>query len=207
MTWVLDIIAIFFVFFFSLYGLIKGSYYMIIDTLLVVVCIAGAGVGAFLTVQYGLTALGIVDGFAEIWVQILGFSKIAGVQETLNMVAYYIAFGLLTVVLFVIYGVILHSLRKLLLKGVQGLRNKVPFIKFLGNFLGFVVNFAISAGIVLVVMAFFHSFQNCEIIYSYTNEALQACDVLGLIYDINPLNPLLEGVGPAIEAALGNFLA
>ena len=128
-------------------------------------------------------------------------------QETLNVVAFYISFGLLTLALFAIYSVILHALRKLLLKGVEGLRNKVGVIKFIGNLLGFVVNFAISAGIVLVIMAFFHSFSNCEIIYSYTNEAFQASEVLSLIYDINPLNPLLESVGPAIEEALGNFLA
>lgn len=207
MTWVLDIIAIVFVLFFSIYGLIKGSYYMIFDTVLVLVCIAGAGVGAYFTVQLGLVPIGIVDGFAEVWAKILGYSKIEGLQETFNIIAFYISFGLLTLVLFTIYSVILHALRKLLLKGVQGLRNKVGFVKFVGNLLGLVVNFAISAGIVLFVMAFFHSFSNCEIIYSYTNEAFQASEVLSLLYDINPLNPLLEGVGPAIEEALGAFLA
>ena len=55
MTWIIDIIAIFFVLFFSIYGLIKGSYYMIVDTILVVACIGGAGVLAYLTFQHGLT--------------------------------------------------------------------------------------------------------------------------------------------------------
>ena len=202
MTWVLDVIAICFVLFFSIFGLIKGSYYMVIDTLLVVVCIGGAAVGAYFTVQYGLGALGIIDGFSEIWVNILGYSKLEGMQETLNVVAFYISFGLLTLAVFVIYSVILHALRKLLLKAVEGVRHKVGFFRGLGNLLGFIVNFAISAGIVLVIMAFFHSFKDCNIIYSYTNEALQASEVLSLFYEINPLNELLAPMFSGLPAIL-----
>ena len=206
MTWVLDIIAIFFVVFFSIYGLIKGSYYMVIDTLLVLVCIAGAAVGAFFTVQYGLTALGIVDGFSEVWVSILGASKVSGLQEILNQVAFFISYGLLTLVLFIIYNAILHALRGLLLKLFEGLRNNVGFIKFIGNLLGFIVNFAISAGIVLSVMAISHSFDNCAYLTNSLGKAFQASEVLSLLYDINPLNSIFEQIGPMVEELFTGFI-
>lgn len=197
MTWILDIIAIFFVVSFSIYGLIKGSYYMIIDTVLVLACIAGALVGAYFTVTYLYPQIGIMDGLNEFWLKVLGNSKIPNMQETVETVAFGINYGLLFLATYVIYHVILNALRGLLLGGVQSLRSKVGIFKGFGNLLGFLFNFAVSAGIVLCLMAIIHSFKDTDIL-RYTNEALQASEVLSLIYDINPLNPLFEGIGASI---------
>ena len=205
MTWIFDIIAIFFILSFSIYGLVKGSYYMVIDTLLVVVCLALAGVGAYFT-ELGLAKLGLTAGFGEIWVNILGASKIPNVQPILNEVALGISKGLLILVPFIIYLVILHALRKLLLKGVETIRANVPFLKGLGNFLGFIINFALSTGIVLIVMAFFHAFKESDYLFRYVNEALQASEILSLIYDVNPLNSLIAPLGSYVEGLLSTVI-
>lgn len=206
MTWILDIIAIFFVVGFSLYGLIKGSYYMIIDTLLVLVCIAGAGVGAYFTATYPLTEWGVLDGLKEVWLQILGNSKVPGGQEIIEATAYYIGYALMILVLFIIYGVILHALRKLLLKGSENLRNKVGFIKGLDNFLAFLVNAVVSVAIVLALTALCYTFKDSEYILRQTNEALQASEVLSLIYEINPLNELFAPLFETVESFIASLM-
>lgn len=206
MTWILDVVAIFFVLGFSLYGLFKGTYYMIIDTLLVVVCVAAAGFGAYLTVTYPLAELGLLDGFAEVWTSILGNSKVSGGQEVIETVAYYISYGLLILVAFIIYDVLLHFVRKLLLKCFNGLRSKVGFIKGLDNFLAFIVNAAVSVGIVLVFTSFCYAFKDNDYILRQTNEALQASEVLSLIYEINPLNSILCPVFENVETFLSQFI-
>jgi hypothetical protein len=206
MTWILDVIAVFFVLFFSIYGLVKGSYYLLIDTLLVLVCIAGAGVGAYFTIDLGLIPLGIVDGVGEFWLNVLGASKISGMQDILVQVSFWLSYGLLFLVLFIIYDVILHALREWLLSGMQNLRRASGLVKGVGNFLGFIINLAISAGIVLCLMAFFHSFKESDVLFRSVNEALQSSEILGLVYDVNPLNALFESIGPSIESAFLGFL-
>lgn len=193
MTWILDIIAIVFVLGFSLYGLIKGTYYMVIDTLLVIVCIAGAAVGAYFTIEYVLAEIGIMDGLQEIWLKILGNSKVPGGQESVESTAYSIGYALMFLVLFIIYDIVLHLIRKWLLKGSEKLRKKSGFVKGLDNFIAFLLNAVISCGIVLSLLAVCYAFKDSEYILCYTNEQIQASEVLSLVYEINPLNALFEG--------------
>ena len=58
--------------------------------------------------------------------------------------------------------------------------------------LGALINFVLSAGSVLALMAFFRVFEDGGVMFTYANEVIRASEFLSFFHDINPLNILFE---------------
>ena len=58
--------------------------------------------------------------------------------------------------------------------------------------LGALINFVLSAGLVLATMAFFRVFEDGGVMFTYANEVIRASEVLSFFHDINPLNAVFE---------------
>ncbi len=204
----IDILVIAFIVGFIIYGAKCGFFGSTIDVLLIIICIAGAGFLSLLTVTKLFVTWGWLTEVTEFFVNLLGYSKIAGGQEIVAMVSLYIAYGVLFLLTFVVYSVILHLLRKLSLKGFKSLK-RCKLIGWVDNFLGGFVNAVVSIALLLAVMAFFHAFLGSELtIFSNVSEAFLATDVLCFVYDVNPLNTVFENLELAktLEEVLLPFL-
>lgn len=188
----IDIIALFFVLGFTLYGLKAGFFASTIDFALVAVCFVGSALLAYFTVTTIFTQLGWVDEISRLYVNLLGNSKIEGGQAVVETVANAFGIATLTLITFIVYGVILHFVRKVILKLVKKLNKAVFVLGFIDKLLGLIVNFVISAGIVLLLMAVIRSVSSGGVFLVYFNEAIRATDILSLLYDINPLNALFS---------------
>ena len=186
-----DIIAVLFVLGLTIYGLKSGFCNSTVNLLLVIICFGGSIALAGVTVIYGFEQLGWVDEITALFASLLGNSKIQGGQEIVNLVANYLGIGLLVLICAIIYGIVLNILRKLLLKAFKKL-NEIAFFGAIDKTLGCLVNFVISAGLVLTTMAFIHAFEDGGIVFTYANEVLRASEILSFFNDINPLNALFE---------------
>ena len=187
---IIDVIALFFVIGFTLYGLKAGFFASTIDFALVAVCFVGSALLAYLTVTTIFTQFGWVGELSNVYVNILGNSKIQGGQAVIETVANALGVATLTLITFIVYSVILHFVRKLILKLVKKINKDVALFGFVDKLLGLVVNFAISAGLVLLFMAVVRSISADGVFLVYINETIRATNILSLIYDINPLNVL-----------------
>ena len=196
MTWVLDILSIFFVVGLSVYGIKVGFFKSIVDFALVIICMAGAGFLAYISVLKLFDSWGFVSDLAIFWSNLLGDSKINGGQIVVDTVAYYISFGILTLITFIVYYVLLNLLRKLICKIAGSINKRIGLLNFFDKLLGFLITFTFSAGLVLGIMAFIHAFAGSAL-FANLNEAYMASEILSLIYDINPLNSVIENTGIA----------
>ena len=187
----IDILVIAFVLGFIIYGAKRGFFESTVNVALVLACVGGAGILAVITVNMLFVKWGWLNETAEAVIALLGNSKIAGMQQTVSLVATYIAYGLLVLLCFIVYNIVLHLLRKLILKISKGCR-KCKLIKFLDNFLGGLVSAVVTIGLVLVVMAFFHTFLENGILFTGVNEALLATDLLSYVYEYSPLNEVFD---------------
>ncbi len=203
----IDILVIAFVLGFIIYGAKCGFFESTINVVLVIACVAGAGVLAVLTVSKPFTEWGWLSETTEAVMALLGNSKIAGMQQTVTLVATYIAYGLLVLLCFIVYNIVLHLIRKLILKISRGCR-KCKLIGFLDNFLGGLVNAVITIGLVLVVLAFFHAFLEGGILFTGVNEALLATDLISYVYEFNPLNEVFENleIAKTLEELYTSFM-
>ncbi len=201
MYFIVDIIAIAFVLVLSLLGLKLGFFKSTVDVVLVLVFFAGAAVGAYFTVDLLFEGqFGLVTELQSVIVPMLGNSKISGGQEIVEIVAYYLGLALLVFITFIIYLVILNIVRKLIIK-LSELVNKIVLFAFVDKLLGFAVNLAASAGIVIAFMAVVHSLAPLGIL-TYLNEVFLASEVLSLFYEINPLNNLLAPMFAGLPSIL-----
>ena len=187
----IDILVIAFVLGFIIYGAKRGFFESTVNVALVLACVGGAGILAVITVNMLFVKWGWLNETAEAVIALLGNSKIAGMQQTVSLVATYMAYGLLVLLCFIVYNIVLHLLRKLILKISKGCR-KCKLIKFFDNFLGGLVSAVVTIGLVLVVMAFFHTFLENGILFTGVNEALLATDLLSYVYEFNPLNEVFD---------------
>lgn len=197
MYFIVDIIAIAFVLVLALLGLKLGFFKSTVDVVLVLAFFAGAAVGAYFTVAKLFEAqYGWVTELQSVIAPMLGDSKISGGQAIVDIVAYYIGLGILTLITFILYLVILNIVRKLIIK-LSELVNKIVLFAFIDKLLGFAVNLAAAAGIVIGFMAVVHSLAPLGLL-TYLNEVFLASEVLSLFYEINPLNqflaPMFEGL-------------
>lgn len=191
MYFLVDIIAVAFIILLSLLGLKLGFYKSLIDVVLVIGFFAGAGVGAFFTVTMVIEPyLGWVTELQSVVLTILGNSKIPGTQEFIVTASYWISIGLLTFLLFIVYLIILNFVRKLIGKLFEFI-NKLALFGFIDKLLGFVVNLAVSVGLVLLLTSLIYCLAPYGIL-TYSHEVLLSSEVLSLIYEANPLNAVLE---------------
>lgn len=203
MTWVLDILSILFVLGLSVYGIKVGFFKSIVDFVLLLVCIVGAGVLAYISVLKVFDSWGWVSDFAIFWSNLLGESKLNDGQIIIDTVAYYLSFGILTLVTFIVYYIVLNLIRKLIDKIADGVNNRVKLLGFFDKLLGFLISFVFSAGLVFGVMAFVHAFSGSAL-FTNLNEAYRSSEILSLIYDVNPLNDLIKNSGIA-DALIQSF--
>lgn len=197
MYFLVDIIAVLFVLGLTLYGLRAGFFNSTVDALLVLVCVAGAGILAYI-VPVLLLPNWIIE-LQGVLVRLFGNSKISGGQPILETVCYYISLGLIVIIFFIAFYIILNFIRKFIGKLIGKLNGLIVF-GFLDKLLGFIVNFAFSAGLVLVLMAVFHTLAVSGV-YSYGDEVLRASEVLSFFHEINPLNSLFESIIKPIAVA------
>ena len=188
-----DIIAIVFVLGISIYGLIAGFSRSTIGFLLVLICVAGAGALAFLTATL-FVKIGWVTELQNALITMLGNSKISGAQEIIEEACYWIAFGIFTLIFFTLEYILLNFLRRLLAKLIDKFNNLLVF-GFIDKVLGFIINLALSLGLVLVLLAVTYAL-SANGKFSYGDEIVRASEVLKLVYKVNPLNefilPLLK---------------
>ncbi|MBR6737700.1 MAG: hypothetical protein IKL82_05005 [Clostridia bacterium] len=193
---IVDVLALLFVLGLTLYGLKAGFFNSTVNLLLVIVCFAGSLVASYFTVTEVFAKWGWLEEITLFFQGVLGNSKIQGGQEIVDLVAYYLGLGLLIIITAIVYGVVLNIVRKLIL-GLFKKINSVAFFGFFDKLLGFIINFALSAGIVLAIMAFFYVFEEGGVMFTYANEVIRASEVLSFIHDINPLNALFSDLGIA----------
>ena len=197
-----DVIAVLFVLGLTLYGLKAGFFNSTINLILVIACFAGSIILAYITVSEVFASWGWLTEIKDLFINVLGNSKIQGGQAVVEEVAFYLGLGLLTLITAIIYSIVLNLLRKLILS-LFAMINSVAFFGFFDKLFGFLINFALSAGIVLAIMAFFHVFETDGMLFNYANEVIRASEVLSFFHDINPLNALFENMG--IAEALQNL--
>ncbi len=190
-----DIIALLFVLGLTIYGLKAGFCNSTVNVLLVLICFVGSIALAFVTVYFGFNKLGWVEEVTLFFANVLGDSKIKGGQEIVNLVANYLGMGLLMLLCAIVYGIILSFLRKLLMKLFKKI-NSYAFFGAIDKTLGCLINFVLSAGIVLAIMAFFRVFEG-GVMFTYANEVIRASEFLSFFHDINPFNALFENMGIA----------
>lgn len=195
MTWVLDILSILLIVGLCAYGIKVGFFRSVVDFALVVVCLGGAGFLAYISVLKLFDSWGWVADLALFWRNLLGDSKINGGQEIIDTVCYWLSFGLLTLTTFIVYYAILNLIRKLIMRISGAVNKKVGIIRFFDSLLGFIVMAAISLGIVFGLMAFVHAFDGA--MFTNMHEAYVASEILSLLYDVNPLNSVIEDLGIA----------
>ena len=191
-----DVLAVLFVLGLTLYGLKAGFFNSTVNLLLVIICFAGSIGLAYLTVTEIFASWDWLEEITTLFAKLLGNSKIQGGQEIVDIVAFYLGLGLLTLITAIVYGIILNIVRKLIL-GLFKKINSVAFFGFFDKLFGFVINFALSAGIVLAIMAFFHCFEEGGVLFTYANEVIRASEVLSFFHDMNPLNTLFADMGIA----------
>ena len=191
MYFLVDIIAIAFIILLSILGLKLGFYKSLIDVVLVIAFFAGAGVGAFFTVTMAVEPyLGWATELQSVVLTILGNSKIPDTQDFIVLASHWISIGLLTFLLFIVYLIILNVVRKLIGK-LFGFINKLALFGFIDKLLGFVVNLAVSVGLVLLLTSLIYCLAPYGIL-TYSHEVLLSSEVLSLIYETNPLNAVLQ---------------
>ena len=117
----IDILVMAFIIGFIIYGAKCGFYGSTFDVLLIILCIAGAGALSFLTVTKLYVTWGWLTEATAFFEKLIGYSKISGVQEIIAQVSFYLAFGTLILLTFIVYSVILHLLRKLSLKAFKSI--------------------------------------------------------------------------------------
>ena len=189
MYFLVDVIAVIFVLGLSLYGLKIGFFKSTVDVVLVLVCLVGAGVLSYLTV---LTLPGEtlwIEEMQNFFMNLLGDSKVSGLQETIEQVAFYLGFGVLIIIFYIPYSILLNLLRKLIVKFFEKV-NSIGLFGFFDKLLGFVINFVFSAGTILFILAFIHG--TASIGTNYAHELILSSEVLSLIYEVNPLNFIFE---------------
>ena len=186
-----DVIAVLFVLGLTIYGLKAGFCNSTVNLLLVIICFGGSIALAYLTVYFGFARLGWVEEITLFFAGLLGDSKVQGGQEIINLISNYLGIGLLTLICAVIYGVLLNLLRKLLLKLFKKINSTAVF-GAIDKTLGALINFVLSAGLVLATIAFFRVFEDGGVMFTYANEVIRASEVLSFFHDINPLNAVFE---------------
>lgn len=187
-----DLIAIIFVLGLTIYGLIAGFTKSTVNVILVIVCVAGAGVLAYLSAQFIFVKIGWVAKGQGVLAKLFGDSKISGGQTIIDLVCYWISFAFFTLISFVLCYIVLNILRKLLSKLIYKLNN-LAFFGVLDKVLGTIVNLAFSAGLVLVIMALFYAL-GASGKFAYGDEVIRASEILKLIHPINPLNNLFLNI-------------
>lgn len=190
MNWIIDVLALLLILGLSIYGYRRGFFNSTINLLLVVLVIFGAIGLAYITTTTFLTTEGVVDELYYAFLNLLGNSKIEGGQEIVEQIAYYLATGVLVILTFIIYDVLLHLVRKLILKFFAKTIFKLGLFRFIDKLLGLVFNLAISLFIVFGLMALIRFFASTSNVLIYVNEFFKSCEILGIFYDINPLNNL-----------------
>ena len=133
MNWIIDILAILLVLGLSFYGWHRGFFKSTINLILVILVIGGAIALSAITVATFLTDLGVVDELNYMFLDLLGNSKIPGGQEVVEMVAYYLSVSILGILLFIIFDVLLHFIRKLIIKLFEKTLFKIKIIKYTNN--------------------------------------------------------------------------
>ncbi len=191
MYFLVDVIAIAFVLGFTIYGLKVGFFKSTMDVLLLIVCLAGAGLLSYLTAKW-FDKIGWVAEFQSVLAKLFGNSKISGGQSIVELVCYWLSFSLFILLSFIVEYAVLNILRKLLV-GLFKKINGVLVFGFVDKLLGMVVNFAVTAGIVLGLMALFYALAKAGI-FVYGDEVVRASEVLSLIHKINPLNSIFAGI-------------
>lgn len=187
MYFLVDIIAIAFVLGFTIYGLKAGFFKSTMDVLLLIVCLIGSGVLAFFTAKW-FDKIGWVAEFQSVLAKLFGNSKISGGQTIIELVCYWISFSAFILLSFIVEYVVLNIVRKLIV-GLFKKINGVLLFGFFDKLLGLVINFAVTAGIVLVLMALFYALAKAGT-FKYGDEVLRASEVLSYIHKINPLNDI-----------------
>ena len=138
--------------------------------------------------------IGWVTELQNALITMLGNSKISGAQEIIEEACYWIAFGIFTLIFFTLEYILLNFLRRLLAKLIDKFNNLLVF-GFIDKVLGFIINLALSLGLVLVLLAVTYAL-SANGKFSYGDEIVRASEVLKLVYKVNPLNefilPLLK---------------
>lgn len=191
-----DVIAVLFVLGLSLYGLKIGFFKSLIDVVLVIGVLGGAGILSYFTI-FALDPLWLEE-IQNFYLNILGNSKVSGMQETIEQVAFYLGFGTLMLVFFIGYNIVLNIVRKIIVKFFEKV-NSLGFFGFFDKLLGFVINLAFSAGVVLLIMAFIYnlSFMAPN---NYAQELILSTEILSTFYETNPLNFIFEGLTQLLPA-------
>lgn len=190
MYFLIDIVAVAFVLGLALYGLKIGFFKSTVDVALVIAFFAVACGIAFGAVYLLEANFGWVTEMQSAIVNILGNSKLEGGQEIVSLVAYYLSYGLLILVFLVGALILTNWLRKLIVKLFEKI-NKFVIFGFFDKLLGFTVNLAFSAGLVICILALVYALAP-KGIFVYSNEVFLASEVLSLVYEVNPLNALFE---------------
>ena len=137
----IDVIALFFVIGFTIYGLKAGFFASTIDFAMVAACFVGSALLTYLTISYVYNPLGWGDEITSLYVNLLGNSKIQGGQAVIEAIANALGIATLGIITFIVYGVILHFIRKVILKLIKKLNKAVALFGFIDKLLGLVVNF------------------------------------------------------------------
>ena len=106
MYFLVDVIAIAFVLGFALYGLKAGFTKSTLDVVLVIACVAGAGLLAYLCALW-FTKIGWTGELQSVILRLFGNSKISGAQKILEMVCYYISFAFFVLISFIVCYIVL----------------------------------------------------------------------------------------------------
>ncbi len=204
MNWILDIIALLLIIGLTIYGFKAGFLHSLLDVALVLVAIGGAVFLAYLTVTKLYLKWGWLADLTNGFKSLLGDSKIEGGQEIVDKVAFYLAFGVLILITFIVYDIFLMLVRKLIYKLLTKVRDKLKFIKVLDCILGGLVAFVFTSGLILSLMALCNAFSETAFL-SHLREAFLGSNILSYFYGINPLNSLFENLG--LADALSNALS
>jgi uncharacterized membrane protein required for colicin V production len=191
MYFLVDVIAIAFVLGFALYGLKAGFTKSTLDVVLVIACVAGAGLLAYLCALW-FTKIGWTGELQSVILRLFGNSKISGAQKILEMVCYYISFAFFVLISFIVCYIVLGLIRRLIVSLIKKI-NGLAVFGVLDKVLGFTVNLAVTAGIVLFIMALFFDLAKSGK-YAYGDEVLRASEVLSAVHKINPLNSVFAKI-------------
>lgn len=121
--------------------------------------------------------------FAQSFASIL---NLANIQLTTADLAYYMAIGFSTLILFIPFYALFRFFGRQWERFVRWVRSKSKFFKYTGSVLGGLVNFAFGLVLVLGFYAIFTVVDGSGL-FSYTNEVLRSGHITGLIYQYNPL--------------------
>lgn len=121
--------------------------------------------------------------FAQSFASIL---NLANIQLTTADLAYYMAVGFSTIILFIPFYALFRFFCRQWERFVRWVRAKCKFFKYTGSVLGGLVNFALGLVLVLGFYTLFAVVDGSGL-FSYTNEVLRSGHITGLIYEYNPL--------------------